>query len=384
MTPHRERSLAISSRWFSIAGLAIVALVAAKLVVLTAEPVLDNAAARFSELGLTWVWIFSFIILTAVLVPLASDRCGGFIGFKYFKFYPPIWLPVAIGLGLAIILEYWCPGWRSLKANEHRLDDWAAPSALACISLAFFLSFLVDWIPTRIRSESRSSQAAAPRHESIRNSEDLLAWIATDDEPVKTPDEDLFDHTVVAARIARRLSRRTNGLPDGPTFVVIGPRGIGKTSIFHLIQHQLKIQARASGSAADRVPVGCIRLSAWKYADTRSLLRGVLSAIISYAHTYVDAWALTGLPSSYVDAVSASGGLSGTLARLLAPLDHQPDDVIKRITSILRAIDLLVVVWIDDLERFTAQGGSAEPIRALLEQFRQSPFITFVLAESQE
>lgn len=381
-TPERKRAIRV--RRFSIAGLTIVGLVIAKLVVLAFEPFLDSAAERFAELGTLWVCVFSVVLTTAVLVPLAAGRCGGFAGARYFGVYPPIWLPVLLATMILLSLEYWCPDWKPMSSNQLRLDNWAAVRAPICVGCGFFFAMGIAWLTSPTVREPVVLTKINRGSDSIKSVDDLLSWLATDDEPVRIPSQDLFDHAAIAKRIARRLARRTNGVPDGPTFVLIGPRGSGKTSIYHLVQYELQALATEQGASEDRVCVDFVWLSAWKYSDTKALLRGVLSKVVDLAHSRVDAWALTGLPSSYVEAISASGGIAGSLARLLQPIYHQPEDVIDRINTILCAIDVLVVVWIDDLERFRSQDRSVESVRALLEQFRDSSFITFVLAEAQE
>ena len=370
-----SRSCITVGRWLSIASLSVVGAVLAKFLIVAANPVTKSVVEEVVSLGTASLIVLITIVLIAALVPFAKDRCCGFLGLRYFFAYPPLWLAVLIGSLLLVCLEHW------LKSQAYGLDSLTRIDAQAllwlalCVLLSFAMATIISFMRDQCSQQPKYTAGNAIQSRDIVDAKTLYEWLDKDDKPINVPEEDMFNHRQFAKRIARRLTEKLpDGKPAAPTFVLFGPLGIGKTSIYNLLQYYLE---------PHKAQYRCVRLSAWKYSDRDSLIRGVLSTVIDEVHSIVDAHSLAGLPLSYVATISATQGFVSSLSTMLASIRHDPTVAIDRISNILSAIDVVVIVWIDDLDRFR-HGGDVEPVRALLELFRESSHITFVMAESAE
>jgi hypothetical protein len=378
-------------RWGSVAALSVLGWVFASLILTVACDSLSQATSSLASLGESWLVFFTIVISAALVYPLCRTRPCAFLGIPTAVAYPPLWTPVAVGALLMVTLGPSDPvcsasTWLSYTTAE------AAFGVLVGIALALTLSGL-RWRVTR--PAQRKYLVHGISAALLRDPNFLDEWLDEDDSPIVDPKHDLFGHRRVARRMARRFSSSTQS-----TTWLRGIKGSGKTSVFRLIEHYLKhkdvqssqhtptlsrfndqVLRKRTAARQSRRRVRLVRVSAWEFSDARSLLRGVLSAIVRTTHDEADAYALIGLPTAYVTAVSSAGGIIGSLASALTP-ESEPMYALERVTAILAAINVRVVVWLDDLERFhEGQGQTDEPVKALLGLIRESRYLTFVLAD---
>ena len=194
-----------------------------------------------------------------------------------------------------------------------------------------------------------------PLHESW---ERLREWIQSDI-PVTRPRDDVFEHLVIARRMARRLQE----VPI-PTQAVVGALGTGKTTLRFLVEHEL-----GSTSRTHVLSVGL-----WPYDTPRAAVEGVLRTLLQGLGREVNLVAVRGLPDRYVAAMGAASSLMSAVVSLEGGF-KTPFEVLAKIDRIATTIGHRFVVWVEDLERFAgsaADGESVEhsqrlaPLRALL------------------
>jgi hypothetical protein len=217
--------------------------------------------------------------------------------------------------------------------------------------------------------------AAGSLHDSF---ERLTIWL-TDDAPIVRNQDDAFGHRRIARRIASRLVEERP-----PSQAVVGKFGAGKTSLHALVVAALE----TSGPHARHVHV--VRIELWPFETPRAAVEGVIRAVVNQVSREVNVVALRGLPESYVDAMSAAGGIWSTIARVQGT-PTSPLKALERIDDIATAIGHRFVVWVEDLERFAGCGGDSvrespeeaerlNPIRALLYGLDRLKSVTVVTA----
>ena len=195
----------------------------------------------------------------------------------------------------------------------------------------------------------------------------LRGWLR-DDSPVDTPAMDLFHHDDVARRMAERLSQSD----AAPTMALIGSLGSGKLTIGKLVEYRLRNVRH----------VRLIHISLWPFDSTETAVRGILRAIIGELGRHVNVLPLVGLSDDYVTAVEKTAGRYGGIARLLRGTSD-PEEVLQQFSGIACAAGLRLVLWIEDLERFSGGNQLEGDLRAgarLSGWDLSRPFCTFSTA----
>lgn len=370
MTPWRPRA----ARLCSILALASVSWAVTLLLVTSLDGLVIALANALTSLNI-WLLLFSvFVVSTAVCVPLSAGRVATFLGLHLLWRYTPLWVAIVLAAGLhsfTILLGEWPSALLSAHPPSSILYGiWIAIGTLgvggvtaACISRVRDLTSTQHGIDSTAPEPSLDDVTADPTH--------LLDWLKDDDRPIRCPSQDVLGYRDFAIRIAARLTA-----PTESTMLIRGPKGCGKTSLCYLVGHHL------SAMPCDGLRVHLVHVSAWEFDNSASLLAGVLTAIKDTVHEVADAYALIGLPSAYVAAVSSGSEWLSWLTTALSP-DHEPSDALDRISDILQATNVRVVIWLDDLERFyEGAEGSSEPVRALLSLIRDRSHLSFVLSEA--
>lgn len=205
----------------------------------------------------------------------------------------------------------------------------------------------------------------------------LRHWIESDEE-ISDPAFDAFGHDIVAERMVRRLTQ-----DPASTMVLIGRRGSGKTSIRKLVERRLF-------EAGTTQAHGCllVSVSLWPFDSIHSAARGILDAIVRTLATEVDVGHITGVPDEYVEAISYAEPSVAAALRLASP-GRDPEAIIERIATVAQTIRRHVVVWIEDIERFTPQVSPTQsipdsdrlgPIRSLLYLLDRCDALSVVVA----
>lgn len=322
-----------------------------------------------SELSPTLVLAALVLIIAVVAYWMRDGQTHLQSGLRHVHAYPPAWLGGTLGTALLLVGLSYSTEARSLLQLP---GDAAAPLRAIGSTLASLLLLVVGgsigvhlW--QRMRSQKReleersdaqdneSRQALAPLQASWPQ---LRAWLAND-APVTQPEDDAFGHLPIARRIAQRLRAKPM-----PTQVVVGDLGAGKTTLRHLVQHELEPH-----NWIHIVPV-----ELWPYDTPTAAVEGVLRTLLDAVSKEASVLAVRGLPERYAAAMGAAGSLSSTLADL-AGKARAPFDVLEGVDRIAETIGHRFVVWVEDLERFAGSAAGDEsleqshrlaPLRALL------------------
>ncbi|MFY0573600.1 P-loop NTPase fold protein [Cystobacter fuscus] len=302
------------------------------------------------------------------------------IGVQYLRAYPPIWLPALLGAFFSI-------GCGLLWADALLTKSCALPdTSLSDVAQYFFLiastsvfawviwigsSHLVDlYKPHQPISTVETKQTD-------NNQSQFLGWLASD-EAVHSIEDDLFGHAAVAKRLSEII------LSDSePTVALIGKVGAGKTSLFNMASEFL---SRHKNSQYHHIHLA--RLSLWPFDSVQAAITGILNSISNQLNSQVSTFPLKGLPVDYVDAIEGSGWPWIKAVRLARP--EQPSDILRRIDLVALAINIKVVLWVEDFERFAGLVRSATepeyirlaPLRALLNELAELKSVQIVLASS--
>lgn len=361
MVDRSRRRKAIRTRWLD---LGLMALVGASFA-LSAPPFSHWWYPRIVSIP-CWSLIPGVVVLGVFLDKASRGRRLAFLGLRHPWTYPPVWFSGAWGVGIFSI------GLAEVEILHEQLKDAAELSSgllavgIGAIGLPF-LTALLAWV-SRGAAGARPVELSTPAGTDLSSFEKIRAWIE-DDRPIVDASGDLFGLRSVARRVAKRLATER-----AASHAILGDLGTGKTSLLNLVTSLLPT---IDGGSKVRI----VKVELWQYESARAAVEGAIRAIVDAVAVEVPVVSIQSLPGRYVRAMSALGGWGEGLAHALGP-ETDPFATLKELDAIALALDVRFVVWVEDLERFAGEGGSAKeherlnPIRALfhaldshLEQF---------------
>ena len=377
----RSRRFLIVSRWVSIIWCGLVAGAVYVLIEPAIRRVADPCVLRlgsFPAPTLAWLLVLP---TGSMLWFVGHGRWRGFFGVRFLIVYPPLWVAVLLGSAFSVLTQAYpragAPVWESLRSAAWLMGQiptslWALIAVLSCVQL---WSTGPAWI--RTRRSRKAGPDRTPPADLAANFDAFLQWLRSDEE-ITSPDQDRFDHKTVAERIAGRLTK--NG---APTIALVGPRGSGKSTIRALVEHYLR----------ETPNVRLVAVSLWPFDSPEAAVRGLLRGLVSELGRNVNILPLVGLSDDYVTAIEKSVGVYGGIARLVRrPAD--PEEVVQRLSDMACAVGIRLVLWVEDLERFSGEAreenedqsrSQAErlgPIHALLHLLDRSDQISVVLSDT--
>ncbi len=374
----------VFARWLSLICCGVVAGVA----LLALEPFTHRLGAPLaSRLGM--LHPLQACVLLSVLACTACwfvgrRRWRGFLGMRFFFTYPPLWVAMIIGLGAWLGGTLWLHGIERVSAI---LDDvlwfqsqvpylpwWFILVVLAVLSLATLLPDIAA-----ILLGGREAASDRDRDQVREDDFDALRHWLRDDSEVAEPADDRFGHD----EIARRMAARLMGPHEAPTMAVVGLLGSGKSTICRLVAHHLR----------NRPTVRLVEISVWPFDTAEAAVRGIIRAVVRELGRHVNVLPLVGLSDDYVTAIEKTAGSYGGIARLFRR-SSDPEQILQRFSGIACAAGLRLVLWLEDLERFSG-GDQLEgepriereverlgPIRALLHLLDRCPQISVVISDT--
>lgn len=352
-----KRQQAILGRWMSIVCCGIVA---AGVWGIVSGAVRHWLGFAIDYLSLVRADVLSTAVLVLSVVacwPFGRRRWMAFLGLRHLGTYPPLWVAVAIALLIIEAYEALAGRWEPVVAGPGLLL-WlitAVPTWMwTIVGVVMGLGFIQR---SRLQSDAGAADGGGDKLAA------LLNWLR-DDHEIAHPQDDRFGHDMVAIRIAERLS--ADG--ESPTMAVVGPLGSGKSTIRRLVEHHLG----ANNS------IVMLHLSLWPFDTADAAVAGIIRSVIRALGQRVNVLALAGLSERYVEVIERTGGRWGVLARLLRG-DSRPDVILRCLATIATAAGIKLVLWIEDLERFTGADRLAPEDAAIREAERLGPILSLLM-----
>jgi hypothetical protein len=270
--------------------------------------------------------------------------------------YPPLWFAPALALTLAIGL------WLSPVA-PFKYPRFITSSDLATAAVAVLLGLALG--------RPRVDVSEGVGTERTPQSPALADWILKE-APLREAAGDLFGRKPLVDRIVRHLSKPWG---DEQSVALVGPFGSGKSSVISLVEQRLH-------AVASPRTVIC-RVSCWGLESSAAAPLHALNRAVETLDTHVDCRAIQGLPAAYERLITAEP--TGILARLLDRTggDREWQQQLRQLSPILRAVDLRLVIVVEDAER-TGKDYDPQHIQRLLWSLREVAGVTFVVAVDSE
>lgn len=420
-----SRAALIARRWGSLAAAACLAAVVVALVFTTQTWVLRALLERecITVLGAVFV-VLAFLIWGGWGRPFA------YLGLKHFLVYPPLWVAGVTGAaGLIYSLTLWAPLRELMKVPD---DNAALLRNVACVAFVRTMAvallihasmWVAAWVQSRRevkRLQVQPTTAPEDGAKALIESWDKLHDWLVQDAAVDNASDDILGHQEIARRIARRLNppredrgtgqpkmlastkkqapqekrgmtadkesaaaptrvpqidahtapkdkARAGGSAQLPSQAVVGALGSGKTTVRQLVERELAPDLRL-------VPVDL-----WPYHTPEAAVEGVLRTLIDAVAKEANVVAVRGLPAGYLRAMGSAGTIPSVLVNLVDPAPN-PYDTLKSLDNLATAIGRRFVVWVEDLERFSAGSkGDDSPPDAL----RMAPIWSLLFGLSQ-
>ncbi len=361
MLHRRSRRRLILYRWISLVWCGIVA----ATVIFLSDPLLRRlfapAVDRLSILDPTAITLTLAVLIGTGCWFVGEGRWRGFFGIRFFFTYPPLWVAVLIALGVL--------------CRKVPMLLW-----ITLFLLVGGLTVVLRWrdvVALLRRFRNVRSQPSDTKHGQAADDFDALLARLRDDSPVDKPALDWFHHDDIARRMADRLQSGKT------TMAVIGPLGSGKSTICKLVEHHLQNTRN----------VRLIQVSLWPFDSAEAAVRGILGAVIKELGRHVNVLPLIGLSEDYITAIEKTAGTYGGIARMFRG-KSDPEEILQQLSKIACAAGLRLVLWIEDLERFSGgdqlEGGARDereverlgPIRALLHLLDNCPEVSIVLSDT--
>jgi hypothetical protein len=385
------RSTHVRRRWTDILLYALVA-DAVLILILTIAP---NQILGLANALRANPWTVSAAVLTLLFIHAFLRRRKHwplYFGLRHARRYPPSWLAGIIGLPF-LMLFLALP---SLFGRRSGIQLPTLSDDLLRILLLLFIvalgSIILHALSLRtVRTSLSARRGTAPIHPDEQPSitsdpasvlstdpKALHNWLNEDDE-IETPELDAFGHRNTATQLARLL-RLSPG--RRPTIALLGDQGSGKSSIRCLVRHYLD----TPGCLEETVEL--VTVSLWPYESVEAAASAILSKTVRAIAQHVDTLSIAGVPEQYARLVEAAGG---PVARLIGrvPGAGSPEAVLHRLSEVLLAIRVDVVLWVEDLERFRPRPSRDEPesaserlapLRSLLYLLHRTPGVSVVIA----
>lgn len=198
------------------------------------------------------------------------------------------------------------------------------------------------------------------------SAEEMIQW-AKCETPITSEGEDFLEFSYRADRILEYLLK-----PERNTVAIAGYYGAGKTSLTELVAK------KADSIHANRLLF--VSVSCWGFNDAAAQ-EAVLGQIVKELSERVDCFAIEGMPSRFVKALSGTSHYLESFFHFVAPKDA--DAQLKQICPILWALGARLVVVVEDTERKGAQFDIAI-IEGLLNRFREISDISFIITASPD
>jgi len=353
-----KRARAIINRWITLISYGVLAAIVWVLIASPIRSLLALISNHFADLRSDLLASALLVLTIAACWPLGRRRWKAFFGIRHLGTYPPLWIAIVTALLVIALYADNSQSWDSASENawsiwwlagEIPLWVWVALGVAGSINLA-----INNW-PTKSTREAISD---------LSDFVGMRDWLH-DDQEITHPDHDRFGHDEVAVRVVKRLTETED---ESPTMAIVGPLGSGKSTIRGLVEHRLKAHRH----------VEMCNLSLWSFDSAEAAVAGILRAVIQALGKHVNTLALTGLSERYVTVIERVGGRWGILARLLRG-QSRPEVILQELSAIATAAGVKLVLWIEDMERFTGVDRLPPEEAAIREAERLGPILSLLV-----
>ena len=300
--------------------------------------------------------IATYLLCTILAEPIRLRKYR----IKDFIRYPPVWVPVPIGLVLICVLDQWLPGWLIIDPYVPRQNHQISPAwsiLFAATTAVLSRCFRLTW-----RSQGNSSDETLDKNFETPKSK---RWIESGEQPITVQDDDLFSRAGAAQIIAEHI------MNDERTTALLGPIGSGKTSILNM----------AFEDFAKKCPTTLVvRSDLWKAHSPDNIPQIIIKDIVSTLEEVCDTVGLRGIPLTYKRLAVIEP--SGMLDRFFNIENHSDSlHELDGICSALEALDRRIVLVIEDSGRLPTGFDLAHTSRFLWAIREISRFSTIIAVD---
>lgn len=328
----------IVGRWIEIVALGLVSGIAASFL----SSIVELWSISISTMPPPWA-VWSAITASAFAIAMRVSTFRSFIPFTR-PCFPGVVDAVVIGIVILCVTKGITP-WTCI-------GDWSEHCTIVVqLAIALGAGALIGYPMQRLYTPRATTKSS------------FDAWV-DNDQP--TAEDRFQEHSLIADRIASRLTAGD----ASASIALVGSFGSGKSTVLELVTARLR-------SSTPKVRI--VSLSTWPYESSMSVIRGILTALITTIDEHASTISLAGLPERYVRAVSGLGGGAQVIAALMDSR-KSTDEILKRISKRCRATGIRLVLWIEDLERFSPDPANYAPVRALLHSVNELEGIDVVIA----
>ena len=341
---------AVFRRWLDILLLAICGVLIGWVILSLRFPLPEWVIKNFERLVTGWLGFMLMTLFWAVV--LSAGAFATSFSWRSIRWnYPSLTVAVIVNVILGLLV---------LPSTWPIITPFAAFLIGICIKNIYTISTCED---------VNTKGYTAPQDPDLPND---LQWIL-DEHPVKKPDDDRFERGSIVRRLARILGE-SDDRGAFKSIGLVGQYGCGKSSISRFVEEEI---------SKVRDDVVFVRVPGWGIADS-GLTKFVLQRVIEELEkSGIDCIAIRGLPNEYLAAIEAINDKFGKLFSAVTASTLGPREVLKRITPILEATGLTLVLCIEDVERGAGK-DALEELAALLDRFRHVSQMTFIVEANQD
>jgi hypothetical protein len=310
---------------------------------------------------------FWFIFCLGIILLVYLNWIVGF-RFRHFESlgkYPSFLFAVIL---VSLVIDYYNPHTTRVLADCLGIYHVGFTSAIYILSL--IITGMIREVDSSIfKQKNGIAKAAKPAAKDFQgfSAEEIIQW-AKCETPIKSAKEDFLNFGYRADRILEYLLK-----PERNTVAIMGYYGAGKTSLTELVAKKANLTHKNK--------LLFVSVSCWGFNDAAAAQEAVLGQIVNELSDYADCFAIEGMPSRFVKALSGTSNYLESFFHFVAPKD--PDAQLKQICPILRALGARLVVVVEDTDRKEAKFDIAI-IEGLLNRFREISDISFIITASPD